>query len=91
MDLEYGASRLEALAENLRSTRRGDCILICWRHGGLPKLLAALGADPYDFLPSGIWPEFEYGAVVHLRYDSKGRLNRRASKTIELPIFTSNP
>ena len=29
----------------------GNCILICWKHGSIPELLSALGANPDELLP----------------------------------------
>ena len=81
----YGASQVETLGEDLRATAHGACILICWRHGGMPRLLSALGAKPSSFLPHETWPEQEYGWVIHLRYDAKGRLLRGHSQRINEP------
>jgi hypothetical protein len=85
----YGASQVETLGEDLRATPHGACILICWRHGGMPRLLAALGAKPSAFLPGDTWPEEEYGWIIHLRYDSEGRLVRSLSKPIIQPPLSA--
>jgi len=74
IDLRFGADRIQALAEALRTEAHGRCILICWRHGTLPELLSALGADPGKLLPDGRWPEDEYSWLLDLRYDQAGHL-----------------
>jgi hypothetical protein len=64
------------LAAALQSQSRGKTILICWHHGEIPGLLAALGADPETLLHHGKWPEDVYNWVVQLRFDGNGHLDQ---------------
>lgn len=61
-------------AQELRARPHGQHLLICWHHGEIPRLLAALGANPSLVLPHGQWPDEVFGWVVALRYDAEGRL-----------------
>lgn len=74
IDLRFKAKEDRELAEDLRATPHGQCILICWHHGKIPDLTKELGADPAKLLPNGKWPEQEYGWILVLHYDSEGRL-----------------
>ena len=69
----------EVLTNMLKGTKYGgQTILICWHHGHIPDLLAALGADPARLLPQGKWPENVFGWLVWLRYDQEGKLKASA-------------
>ncbi len=57
-------------------------VLIAWHQGKIPKLLAALGADPASLLPGGTWPEETYDWVIVLRFDPDGRLSA-ANRLVE--------
>jgi hypothetical protein len=74
LDLRFTHENCGALAKELRAQSHGKGILICWRHGEMPQLLRALGADPGKLLPWGGWPENEFGLVLKLRYGPDGRL-----------------
>jgi hypothetical protein len=56
------------------AARPGHVTLVAWHHGKMPKLLAALGADPATLLPGGVWPSDTYDWVIELRYDAQGHL-----------------
>jgi hypothetical protein len=56
------------------AARPGHVTLVAWHHGKMPKLLAALGADPATLLPGGTWPQDTYDWVIELRYDARGHL-----------------
>jgi hypothetical protein len=80
------------LAEELHAERYSNKnILVCWHHGKIPKLLAALGADPHKLLPDGRWPEDVYGWVVSLEYDQKGNLNAKVEDENLMPGDAANP
>jgi hypothetical protein len=80
------------LADELHSGPYNDKnILVCWHHGKIPKLLAALGADPHKLLPNGKWPEDAFGWVVHLEYDEKGVLNAKVQDENLMPGDAANP
>ena len=80
------------LADELHSRRYGDKnILVCWHHGKIPKLLAALGADPLHLLPNGKWPEDVFGWVLLLEYDENGHLNAAVKDENLMPGDAANP
>jgi hypothetical protein len=62
------------LAKWLAEHEGGRTTLIAWHHGRIPKLLAALGADPDALIPGGVWPDATYDWVIELRYDARGKL-----------------
>jgi hypothetical protein len=80
------------LAEELQGGRYGNKnILVCWHHGKIPQLLAALGADPQKLLPSGKWPEDVFGWVVRLEYDDKGNLKAKIKDENLMPGDAASP
>lgn len=74
LDLRYSDGDYEALASDLRSKHYGADILICRRHGKIPKLLTALGANSADLIPGDKWPGKVYDWLIELRFDHQGRL-----------------
>ena len=62
------------LADELHVKDHGHQILVAWRHSGIPKLIAALGADPAKLLPAPRWPEEVFDWVIELHYDQNGKL-----------------
>lgn len=70
----FGAKQFRELANALRARPHGKHLLICWHHGEIPQLIAALGARPNDLLPHGKWPEEIFGWVIQLQYDANGKL-----------------
>jgi hypothetical protein len=70
------------LARELRAKSHGKQILICWRHGEIPELLRALGADPAKLLPDSKWPDQQYAWVIELRFDHQGRPVAEQSRRI---------
>ena len=74
IDSQYKDNDYAKLADALQSTDHGRGIVICWHHGNIPNLLRALGADPYELLPEGKWPDDQYGWLIQLRYDQQGLL-----------------
>ncbi len=62
------------LAQEIENYPHGRNLLICWHHGKIPGLLAALGADPKQLLPDGEWPASVFCWVMQLRYDENGKL-----------------
>lgn len=83
IDLRFKAKQDRELAEDLRATPHGQCVLICWHHGKIPDLVKALGADPAKLLPNGLWPDEEYGWILVLRYDGDGRLITGQTRRID--------
>ena len=49
IDRRFGNNQSTELAADLRANDQGKVILICWRHGNIPDLLRALGANPKTF------------------------------------------
>jgi hypothetical protein len=74
IDTNFGNNQSSDLAADLRANHQGKVILICWRHGDIPALLRALGAEPKNFLPKGKWPDSVYDWVILLSFDQDGRL-----------------
>lgn len=62
------------LAAWLHALPAGQTVLVAWHHGAMPKLMAALGADPARLLPDGHWPETDFGSAYALSFDAEGRL-----------------
>ena len=74
IDTRFGNYQSDELAADLRANQRGKVILISWRHGNIPALLRALGANPASLLPRGKWPDPVFDWVIMLSYDQDGRL-----------------
>jgi hypothetical protein len=83
IDTRFGNNQSVELAADLRANHQGKVILICWRHGYIPALIRALGANPKSFLPSGKWPGSVSNWVILLSYDQEGRLIPSSSKRID--------
>ena len=82
IDGRFNEKLSDDLVRALRTRPHGRCILIAWRHGGIPNLLSALGADPAMLLPEGKWPDAVFGWVIVLRFDHEGRLIPSETKRI---------
>jgi broad specificity phosphatase PhoE len=82
IDLRFTDKDPEAIASDLRAHDYGKHILICWRHGKIPGLLEALGANPSTFVPEGKWPENIYDRVIELRFDANGKVDTKSSKLV---------
>jgi hypothetical protein len=74
IDSSFDDSEYKKLAKVIRTKPPGKNVLICWRHGEIPGLVQALGADPDRLFPKGQWPDDIFNWVVELRYNSEGRL-----------------
>jgi hypothetical protein len=82
IDTRFGNNQSADLATDLRANQQGKVILICWRHGYIPALMRALGANPKTFLPNGKWPGAVYNWVILLSFDQDGRLIPSSSRRI---------
>ena len=60
-------------------------LLVCWRHGMMPQLLAAFGANPSELLPDGKWPSEEFGWLLVLTFDAQGKLSSQRRIEAHLP------
>ncbi len=74
LNAAIGTKDPESLLALLRTSPHGNTPLICWRHGQIPALLAALGAAPLSLLPDGKWPDDVFDWVIVLHFDAQGRL-----------------
>jgi hypothetical protein len=74
IDLRFSDKDPEPIVEELKSKSHGNEILIAWRHGKIPALLTALGADSKTLVPEGKWPEDIYDRVIELHFDSSGKI-----------------
>jgi len=74
IDVRFRDKDYEYLVNDLHVRPRGKTILICWHHGEIPGLLAALGADPEAVLHKGDWPNKVFSWVMQLRFDHDGHL-----------------
>ena len=72
LHVEVGTKDPEKLVRTLRTSVHGAHPLIAWRHGQIPALLQAFGADPAAVLPQGKWPDEVYDWVVVLRFNTAG-------------------
>jgi hypothetical protein len=92
INTDFKDDEYASLADELRSGPYSNKnILVCWHHGKIPKLLAALGADPLQLLPNGKWPEDVFGWVVLLEYDENGNLNAAVKDENLMPGDAANP
>ncbi len=82
LDLRFADKDPEALAGDLQSHDYGKEILICWRHGEIPALLQALGANPATYVPEGKWPGSVYDRVIELHFNKEGKVETAKSKLI---------
>jgi hypothetical protein len=64
----------QGLVSELERQPHGHHPLIAWRHGAIPDLLSAFGADPEKLLPNGKWPDAVYDWVIVLHLDAHGKL-----------------
>ena len=87
LDTRFASKQVAELADELRATQPGKCVLVCWHHGEMPDLLRALGAEPEKLLPDGKWPGHVFDWVIQLRYDSDGRLIPAATQRIAAPLL----
>ncbi len=74
IDYRHAARDVAALTDELKKAPHGKCILICWHHGEIDRLVELLGADPGTLLPRGRWPDELYDWLLVLSYDHDGRL-----------------
>jgi hypothetical protein len=91
IDTRFGNNQSTDLAAELRANHQGKVILICSRHGNIPALLRALGADPSTFLPNGKWPGSVYDWVILLNFDQNGRLVSGNSSRIKEHLIPGDP
>uniref|UniRef100_A0A372ILZ7 Flagellar basal body-associated protein FliL n=1 Tax=Paracidobacterium acidisoli TaxID=2303751 RepID=A0A372ILZ7_9BACT len=83
LNTQFPTNEPAALVHALSTEPHGDHVLIAWRHGKIPALLKAFGADPSALLPGSVWPDSVFDWVILLRYDSAGHL--QVQKVIHEP------
>ena len=59
----------------LQSRTPGRTVLLAWRHGAIARLIAALGADPKDYLGTDRWPPSVYDWVIILHFKADGTVD----------------
>ena len=74
VNTRFRTEEAKGLADEVRATQRGKCVLICWHHGDVPDLLREFGVKPRRLLPDGEWPDPVFDWVIQMRFDAKGRL-----------------
>ncbi|MBD2655152.1 flagellar basal body-associated protein FliL [Synechocystis sp. FACHB-383] len=85
----YADEDFAKLAKHIREKREdyaGQNILICWHHGTILKLAAALGASPGTLSPNSAWPsrwqESVYGWLLEIHYTADGCLSLDHTRAI---------
>ena len=91
INLKYDDKNYPDLVADLRTKYRGKAILICWHRGMIPQLVQALGADPLELLPRGVWPLDQFSWVLQLRFDQQGHLIPDQTKRIQQHLLPSDP
>ncbi|HWA93827.1 MAG TPA: hypothetical protein VG844_04435 [Terracidiphilus sp.] len=76
LNTHFSTNDPEALVHALSATRRGNHILIAWRHKHIPDLLKAFNGDPAKLLPEGKWPAQVFDWVILLHFDSTGHIDQ---------------
>ena len=74
IDSRFAYTDIQGLAGAVRAKPSGKQFLICWHHGEIPQLVAALGADPKTLFRDSKWPDAVFDWVIQLRYDANGNL-----------------
>ena len=91
INLRYEDKNYRDLVTELRNKNHGNAILICWHRGIIPDLVQALGGDPLELLPGGVWPVDQFSWVLQLRYDHQGRLIPGETKRIQEHLLPGDP
>jgi hypothetical protein len=71
----------------------GKTVVICWKHGEIVQLAAALGVKPAS-LPAKAqwpltWPEDQFGWVLQIVYDDSGNVDLANTLCITQPALTT--
>ena len=81
IDARYQENDYEKVADHILENSKYDHsnILICWHHGEILQLAAALGVDasklpPASHWPSPPWPGEVFGWLLQVSYDVDGNL-----------------
>jgi phosphohistidine phosphatase SixA len=66
IDARFADEKFASLARDLSSHSRysGKTVLVCWHHGNIPRLAAALGVAS----PPSTWPEAQFDRIWRIRY-----------------------
>ena len=86
---QYADEDFVKLVKHIREKRdhyAGQNILICWHHGRILQLAAALGASPATLPPNSAWPshwpESVYGWLLAIHYTADGCLSLDQTRAI---------
>jgi hypothetical protein len=74
INASFENTQTKELAASLQTNSPNRNILICWHHGEIPQLVAALGAKSKTLFAGNKWPDEVYDWVIYLRYDAQGNL-----------------
>jgi hypothetical protein len=74
IDGRYKDREVLELARELQTRPHGRVILIAWNHREIPDLLRALGTDPAQVLPGGVWPDAVACWAIQLTCEAQGRV-----------------
>ena len=80
INTDFTGKKYDALAQHLRTSEfSGKTVVICWKHGEIMPLAAALGVNPAS-LPAQahwprIWPEDQFGWILQIVYDDSGNVD----------------
>jgi hypothetical protein len=91
INVKYEDKNYRDLVADLRTKNHGNVIVICWHRGLIPDLVQALGADPLELLPGGVWPVDQFSWVLQLRYDHQGRIIPDQTKRIHEHLLPGDP
>ena len=82
VDDRFKNKAYDELAADIAKHRYGHELLICWHHGNIPALVAALQGDSAKLFPSGKWPDDHFDWLVELHYDGLGRIQPDKTKLV---------
>ena len=82
IDLRFSDKEPDVFAKDLTTHDYGTAILVSWRHGKIPDLLKAIGADPKKLVPEGDWPDSVFDRVVELHFDAHGKIDEKTSRVV---------
>lgn len=82
IDLRFSDKDPAGIANDVATHHYGREILICWRHGKIPALVKALGADPQMFVPEGKWPGKIFDRAIELHFDARGKIDPGESRLV---------
>ena len=92
INADFIGKKYDDLAHQLLTSEfSGKTVVICWKHGEIMQLAAALGVNPAS-LPAKAhwpltWPEDQFGWVLQIVYDDSGNLDVANTVCITEPVL----